>query len=674
MKVWIFPDDENRYDFSSNEKNQSIVESILNSRGFKDQKYINDFLNYNYPISDPSKFYGISDFISRLRKAVEKFQKICIFGDYDCDGITATVMLYSYLEKKGMDVMYMLPSRYEEGYGLTNDIVDKIASYKVDLIITVDNGVSAYEEIKYAQEIGIDVLVTDHHKIPDKLPPAVAIVNPHLNESEFKDFAGVGVVFKIIQEMEKDNLSVDDLLREYGDLFSIGTIGDMMPMVEENRILVKKSFEYFMFTKRPGTQVLLEGTVFGSEMDGTELSFGIVPKLNACGRMGSAEVAAKLLLSSSLDEARSFLRETIEMNESRKSLCRSIFEEVEKEILKNGLNNDRVIFAWGKNWNQGVIGIAASVICAKFGKPCFIFSIMDDEVRGSARSVPGFDIHEALSKCRHLLTKFGGHPLAAGANLKVENLEKFKYEFLKIVNSIDMPFASLNIDCVVNPRDVSLKTLDELHKISPFGNYNPEPIFCIKEAILVKFVSIGGGRHVRVFFKKGKSAFDAIMFGVASSEFLFIPGDVLDLAFRMKRNYFAGYEDAVIHLVDVKFSDIDTKIFAKEKRIFEDFMSGTTSFPENLVPKRDDFTKIFKILKENSLFCFKIERIYLMVPSQSICFSKIYLILEIFFELGVINMKKYREIYKINIKSKIKVDLRKSKILEKALRGKIWGE
>lgn len=671
MKVWILPE---KKIFSEEEVVNSgispLLIDILLSRNFENLKDIADFLNCNYSFSDPSKFYGMPELVKRLKQAAEKFEKICIFGDYDCDGITATVMLYSYLSKKKLDVIYMLPSRYEEGYGLTKSIVDEIHNYGVNLIITVDNGISAYDEVLYAKNLGIDVIITDHHKIPEKLPPACAIVNPHLNDEGFKDFAGVGVVFKVLQELEKNKALPEDLLKEYGDLLAIGTIGDMVPLVDENRLMVSKSLKFLLSSKRPGIRVLLEGSAFGTQINGNEISFGIVPKINACGRMGSAETAAQLLLASNLDEARSFLQIALKMNDDRKALCKSIFEEVEHEIFKNHLDDERVIFAWSRKWNHGVVGIAASVICSKFGKPCFLFAIKKNEVRGSARSIEGFDIHNCLSKCSDLVDKFGGHTLAAGANLRFENLEAFKKKFLELVNKSDMPFCNLKIDYIIEPCDISIETVDEIDRISPFGSGNNEPIFGIMGVELLKVFSIGGGKHIKICFKSGKEMFDGTMFSITTSEFMFSPGDVIDIAMRIKRNYFSGFESAVIHIVDVKFSEINTLECAKEQRIFEDFILGINPLPKDCIPTRDDFARVFKFIKENSLFTFRIEKIYLSLAEPKVRVAKLLLILQVFDELKIFNLKKRGDSYKITINTGKKVSLSESTILKRAL-GKI---
>ena len=664
MKDWLFPQERKEYSFDSFAPD--LLNYILKSRGILEQKDIDNFVNCDYPISDPSRFFGMERLVLRLRESIEKFEKICIFGDYDCDGITSTVMLYSYLSGKNVDVIYMLPSRFDEGYGLSKNIIDKISSYGVNLIITVDNGVSAYNEIEYANTLGIDTIVTDHHKVPDKLPPAAAIVDPRLNSCGFKDFAGVGVVFKMIQELEKQNLSLDELLKEYGDLLCIGTIGDMVPLLDENRVLVSKSFEYLMETKRPGVRVLLEGTSFGSLMDGSEVSFGVVPKLNACGRMSSPEVAAKLLLSSSLSEARSFLQIALKMNEERKSLCSSIFENVENEILNKDLGNDRVIFAWNSEWHPGVIGIAASMICNKFGKPCFLFSVQGNEARGSARSIPGLDIHEYLCDCEELFIKYGGHSMAAGVDLKTENLEKFRKKFLNIVNGIEFPFYTIKIDCIIDPNLISIEVLNQVQKLSPFGSCNSEPIFGILNVELARVSSIGGGKHIRIFFDKDGKIFSATMFGVSKSEFLFKPGDVIDLAVRIKRNYFSGYESSVIHVVDVKFSDVNMHEFVVDQRAFEDFISGNQDLPIDCAPIREDFVDVFNFIKNNSMRSFRIERLYLNLRKK-IRPIKLYLILEIFRELGIFDVIRSCSNYKIRIRSRKKVNLEESKILNRIL-------
>ena len=438
-------------------------------------------------------------------------------------------MFYSYLCERNIDVMYKLPSRYAEGYGLTFAIVNELKKYGVSLIITVDNGISAFNEIDYAKGLGIDVIITDHHKIPDKLPNTEMIVNPHISGFyEFEDFAGVGVVFKIIQSLEKENITSDALIEKYGDLLCLGTIGDVVPLVDENRVLMKKSINMIQNSNRPGIAALLEGRMFGTELDGSEIAFGIIPILNACGRMGSPEIAVNLLLSDTIDEARYFLAIASKMNSERKIACSEIFEEVKHEILKKRLDNNHIICASSKKWSHGLIGVVSSSISARFGKPCFLFSILDNEVRGSSRSIEGFDIYDLINSCSDFLEKYGGHPMAAGVSVKLENLDKFQQKMLSIANSIEMPFSCVQINGIISLNDVSIRTLDLIHQLSPFGNCNREPVFALIGVRLIRVYPIGSGRHVKIQFEKDKKIGRAVYFGMSISEFLFHSGDIVE--------------------------------------------------------------------------------------------------------------------------------------------------
>ena len=622
-----------------------------------------DFKKYDDDIIN--RYFNVENIRERINKAEKNFEKVCIFGDYDVDGITSTIMFYSYLCEKDIDVMYKLPSRYDEGYGLTNNVIDELKQYGVKLIITVDNGISAVNEIAYAKQSGIDVIVTDHHKIPDVLPDTDIIINPHINGFyDFQDFAGVGVVFKIIQALEKDNIDTDSLIKKYGDLFCLGTIGDVVPLVGENKILVKKSISQVQNSKRPGIIALLEGKVFGPELDGTEIAFGIVPILNACGRMGSPEVAVNLLLSENIDEARYFLSIASKMNEDRKNACNNIFDDVKNKILDEKLQNNHIICSSSKKWSHGLIGVVSSVISSKFGKPCFLFSILDDEVRGSARSIEGFDIYDCINKCSDLLEKYGGHPMAAGVTLKKENLPKFQNKILSICNLCDMPFASIDINSVISLKDVSINTLNEIQKLSPFGSYNREPVFAILRVTLTRVSSIGSGRHIKIYFEKDGKYGNAVFFGICYYEFLFKVGEVIDIAVRIKANYFSGKRDAVLHVVDVRYSDFDSDKLIEDKRKFEDFISDIKPFPDEEIPTKDDFSLVFKFIKDHHEYrFFRIDKLCMSLANISPL--KIYTILEIFNELKVMSIKKCGENYELSINSINKVNLNESKFFAK---------
>lgn len=645
--------------------NDNLVDSLSKEMGLP--KFLSclfaDLKKYDDSIIN--RFFDVDKLKKRIDKTEKNFEKVCIFGDYDVDGITSTIMFYSYLCEKNIDVMYKLPSRYDEGYGLTNNVIDELKKYGVNLIITVDNGISAVNEIAYAKKVGIDVIVTDHHKVPDVLPDTDIIINPHIDGFyEYQDFAGVGVVFKIIQALEKDNIDTESLIKKYGDLFCLGTIGDVVPITGENKLLVKKSINQIKNSKRPGMIALLEGKVFGPELDGTEIAFGIIPVLNACGRMDSPEVAINLLLSETMDEARYFLSIASKMNEERKNSCNEIFNDVKEKILDKQLYNNHIIFASSEKWSHGLIGVVSSVISSKFGKPCFLFSIMDDEVRGSARSIEGFDICDCITHCSNLLEKYGGHPMAAGVTLKKENLHKFQEKILSFCNSYDMPFASIDINSVISLQDVSTSTLDEIQKLSPFGSCNREPIFAILSVKLTRVSSIGSGRHIKIYFEKDGKSGNAVFFGICYYEFLFKVGDLIDLAVRIKANYFSGKKDAVLHVVDVRYSNFDSNKFIEDKRRFEDFISDIKSFPEEEIPNKEDFSVVFKFIKDNHEYrFFRIDK--LCMSLSNISPLKIYTILEIFSELKVMDIKKYGENYELSMNPIKKVNLNDSYIFSK---------
>ncbi len=662
MKKWEFIKyDKNASDSDISENTE--VPKFL-SRLFSEMK------EYNYALVE--RYFDVEKIRVRIDLAEKRFEKICIFGDYDVDGITSTVMFYSYLCERNIDVMYKLPSRYAEGYGLTFAIVDELKKYGISLIITVDNGISAFDEIDYAKSLGIDVIVTDHHKIPEKLPNTDMIVNPHIDGFyDFQDFAGVGVVFKIIQSLEKENISSDGLIQKYGDLLCLGTIGDVVPLVDENRILIKKSINMIQNSNRPGIVALLEGKVFGTELDGSEIAFGIIPILNACGRMGSPEIAVNLLLSETIDEARYFLSIASKMNTDRKIACSEIFEEIKYEILSKRLDNNHMICASSKKWSHGLIGVVSSSISARFGKPCFLFSVLDNEVRGSGRSIEGFDIYDCINSCSDLLEKYGGHPMAAGVSVKLENLDEFKKKILSVANSFDMPFACVQINGVISLNDVSIRTLSFIHKLSPFGNCNREPVFALMNVSLIRVYSIGSGRHIKIQFEKDGKIGRAVYFGVSLSECLFRAGDVVDLAVRIKVNYFSGYKDAVLHIADIRYSDFNYDKFIIDNRKFEDFMCGLKKFPVEDIPKREDFVSIFKIFNKDKekYYNFRIEKICAEVENIGINLLKLRLILEVFNELNIMSVKKCGDNYSVSINGGKIAKLEESEFLKRA---KTW--
>ncbi|MDR1364596.1 MAG: single-stranded-DNA-specific exonuclease RecJ, partial [Oscillospiraceae bacterium] len=629
LKNWVLPDVEiDLVDKICNELGISkLLARLLITRGFTEYQEIYKFLNGTIEFSDPESFVGMKDLIVRVEKALENFEKICIFSDYDADGITSTAMIYSYLLERGADLTYLLPSRYADGYGLSKNVVRKIADYGVDLIFTVDNGVSAVEEIEFAKkEFGIDVVVTDHHRPPEKLPEAVAIVNPHLNPDGFKDFAGVGVVFKVIEALERGKKSRSELIEKYGDFLAIGTIADSVPLRDENRELVKLGLKAIETTIKPGVRVFLENCGICEEVTSTDVSFKIAPKINACGRMGNPEAAAKLLLSESNSEAEELFNFLMNENIARKNASNQVLEDVKRKIIEMGVQFDRIIFVWSDSWNHGVLGIIAAHISSKFGRPCFLIAVDGLEAHASGRSIDGFDIHAACKNCSKYLDRFGGHPMASGSNLKTENLQNFKSELLKYAREIEMPFPILKIDCMLELEEISIESFEDFSVFKPFGTENLEPIFAITNTKLIKISPISNGRHLRLKFSKNNRIFDTVLFGVSKKEFFYVPGDELDIAFRLRKNMFLGTANINLHILEIKFSFLDTLKALKQKRIFENFMSDEKI--EDIIqfiPSRDEIASVYLFLKKRLILCFRVDILCFRMKNENINLTKLYL-------------------------------------------------
>jgi single-stranded-DNA-specific exonuclease len=669
LKNWIFSENENELTnkICSRHKISKILANLLISRNITEEQSIDAFLNDANEFSDPFSFTGMDNLVKRTKKAIENFEKICIFGDYDADGVTATAMMYEYFLSKGADVIYQLPSRHENGYGLSENSIKKIANFGINVIFTVDNGTSSFNEIEFAKKSGIDVIVTDHHKPPEKLPDAAALVNPHLNAGGFADFAGVGVAFKAIEALEYGKKTIADLLNEYGDLLAIGTIADCVPLLGENRELVKLGLKVLENTKKPGLQMFLENCGISEEITSINVSFGISPKINACGRMGTPETAVKLLLSETREEADEFFSVMMEQNEARKIAGNQILEQVNNKISKSGAQFDRVIFSWDDTWNKGVIGIIAANITSKFGKPCFLISVEGRESHASGRSIEGFDMHAATEKCSEFLERFGGHSMAAGLTLKTQNLQKFKSEFLNYVKSAEMPFPSLKIDCVIEPEEIIAENFDAFSPLRPFGTGNPEPVFGIRNVKLLKITPIGGGRHLRLSFSKNGQTFEATLFGVSEQTLFYLPGDVLDLAVYLRRNVFLGSINIAVHINDIKFSSVDTREQVHQKRIFEDFMSnGEIKNAAQFLPDRSEFAVVYRFLKKQSIFSFRVDILHYRLKNIKMNLVKVYIILEVLNELKIIEICRISDNYQISINNlNRKINLNESKILQK---------
>lgn len=578
---------------------------LMNIRGLDDAAHLREFLGECEPLSDPFLLKDMDKAAARITRAVDNMEKIAVYGDYDADGVTSTAMLYSYLETRGADVIFYIPQREGEGYGMNIGAVEYLKEQGVSLIVTVDNGISSVQEVARANELGIDVVVTDHHRPQEILPDAVAVVDAYRPDdtSPYKHFSGVGIAFKLLMALEDGAGDVEDLLEAYSDLAAIGTIGDIVPLTGENRTLIRAGLERLSQSDRPGVQALLENAgVAGKALTSTNVAFTLVPRINATGRMGAPERAVRLLISGYEEEAEVLSEEICADNEERRRVEAEIAEAAFADIEAKGYMKDRVVVVDGENWHHGVIGIVASRVTERCGKPCMIISRGETEAKGSGRSIEGFSLFEAICACGDLLIKFGGHPMAAGITLKPENIEAFR----KRINQYaaehfpQMPTQTVTLDCKLNPAALSVSMAQSLTQLEPFGNGNPQPVFGLFNMELSNVTPVGGGGHLRLTLEKNGAVITAMRFNTKPEELPYHIGDKIDLAVQLEAREFRGQPSLTVIVRDMKFAAFNTEKNIASLASFEKWQRGEVLSAEDknrLYPDRACLAAIYRALR-----------------------------------------------------------------------------
>lgn len=578
---------------------------LMNIRGLDDAAHLREFLGEGEPLSDPFLLKDMDKAAARITRAVDNMEKIAVYGDYDADGVTSTAMLYSYLETRGADVIFYIPQREGEGYGMNIGAVEYLKEQGVSLIVTVDNGISSVQEVARANELGIDVVVTDHHRPQEILPDAVAVVDAYRPDdtSPYKHFSGVGIAFKLLMALEDGAGDVEDLLEAYSDLAAIGTIGDIVPLTGENRTLIRAGLECLSQSDRPGVQALLENAgIAGKALTSTNVAFTLVPRINATGRMGAPERAVRLLISGYEEEAKVLSEEICADNEERRRVEAEIAEAAFADIEAKGYMKDRVVVVDGENWHHGVIGIVASRVTERCGKPCMIISRGETEAKGSGRSIEGFSLFEAICACGDLLIKFGGHPMAAGITLKPENIEAFR----KRINQYaaehfpQMPTQTVTLDCKLNPAALSVSMAQSLTQLEPFGNGNPQPVFGLFNMELSNVTPVGGGGHLRLTLEKNGAVITAMRFNTKPEELPYHIGDKIDLAVQLEAREFRGQPSLTVIVRDMKFAAFNTEKNIASLASFEKWQRGEVLSAEDknrLYPDRACLAAIYRALR-----------------------------------------------------------------------------
>ncbi len=534
-----------------------LLATILYNRNIIEDKDIKTFLNpTRKDFHDPYLMPDMKKAIDRIEEAIKDKEKVIIYGDYDVDGITSITVLKKFLSERGLEVDSYIPNRLDEGYGLNKDAIDKIVGQKYDLMITVDCGISGLEEIEYANSLGLQTIVTDHHEPGEVLPNALAVVDAKRKDNiyPFNQLAGVGVVFKVIQAISmRFNLDEKEYLK-YLDIVAVGTISDIVPLVNENRVITKLGLKLAQVTKNVGLKSLLEASGY-RKVDSTTISFGLAPRINACGRLGYEKLALKLFLSENKNEAIEISNKLNEYNRERQEMEKEIFnqaiEKIEKSKLEEG--EKQVIVLGDERWHHGVIGIVSSKITEMYFKPSILICFEDNEGKGSGRSIPGFDLYKALSECKTYINRFGGHSMAIGITIDKSNFDKFKKQFEEYAqnSSISDIIPIIQIDKELSLKDISIGSVSELKLLEPFGEANKMPLFLFKNLKINSIRTLSEGKHIKLCLKEENFSIDAIGFNLGKLADEYLIGDKIDVVGSLEINRFNGMESLQINIKDI---------------------------------------------------------------------------------------------------------------------------
>lgn len=585
-----------------------LLARVLLARGLDTPKKAMELLTGSPPMSDAFLLRDMDKAAARILRAVDEEEPIVIYGDYDVDGVTATALLYEYLRGMGASVRCMLPSREGEGYGLSDKAIETLAAKGCKLIVTVDNGISAAPQAARAKELGIDLVITDHHLPPDTLPDAAAVVDPARpdDESPFKALSGAGVAFKLCAALA--GCAPDEMLDFCGDLAAIGTVADVMPLTGENRTLVKAGLNALRNTERPGLAALLEiAGLEPEQLTADSISFALSPRLNAAGRMGSAGLALRLLLCEDEEDARRIAGELNTLNIERQAAERAIMEQVEAELAaRPALLHQRILVLWGEGYHPGVVGIVASRLTERYGRPVMLITLSGEEGKGSGRSVPGINLHAAIAACSHLLLRYGGHALAAGLSLRRENLEPFRAAINDWAarNHPVLTPPPLRLDAPVRLAELELEAVRSLGYLAPCGSGNPDPLFLIEDVLLDGVWPISEGRHIRLRLRQDEQTFTAVWFGMTEQKLPYAVGQRVDVAIslsvyeggrlgpqvsgRVRQMRPAGLSDGV----------------AGEAALYTAFRLGmplTAAQREVLRPSREEVAAVYRLVRQGGV-------------------------------------------------------------------------
>ena len=652
-----------------------LAAMVLASRGIGDDRQARAYLDCNAPLLDPFLMTDMDKAAGRVGLAMSRGEKIAVFGDYDVDGITATCLLTDFLRRHGADVVSYIPGRLEEGYGLNPIAIHQLHAEGVKLIVTVDCGITAVSEAELCKQLGIDLVITDHHECKQTLPAAVAVVDPHRCDGGYphKNLSGVGVAFKLASALCG---SQETVLEEYADMVCLGTVADVMPLQGENRVFVARGLESLAHTKRPGIAALMAECGCAPEtVSASSIGFMLAPRINAAGRMGQIDLAVELFLTDDPDKAAEAARGLCELNRQRQAVESEIYRQA-VSMLPMGKPPEAIVLA-DESWHQGVVGIVASRIAEEYACPTFLICLDGEHGKASSRSHGGFNLFASLSALSPLLESYGGHELAAGFTISRANIPEFRRQICALAAQYytdDVPRTVLDVDCAVSPELLTLHNVDSLQMLEPCGNGCPKPVLMMKNLTIDRISMVGGGRHMRLRLCSGHTYLNAIYFSANPQTVSIQPGDLVDVAFTPQVNEFRGTRTVQMNVIDIRPSCSAECL--PDAAPYRDMQRGNLTSGEAaaLLPDRKMLALVWRYLdaanpgQESPMcLCRKIVR----WSGQPLNLGQMLTCLDIFRDVGLLTVQRQHKYVSIRLTpGEGKADLSRSQTMQRLLHAK----
>ena len=652
-----------------------LAAMVLASRGIGDDRQARAYLDCNAPLLDPFLMTDMDKAAGRVGLAMSRGEKIAVFGDYDVDGITATCLLTDFLRRHGADVVSYIPGRLEEGYGLNPIAIHQLYAEGVKLIVTVDCGITAVSEAELCKQLGIDLVITDHHECKQTLPAAVAVVDPHRPDGGYphKNLSGVGVAFKLASALCG---SQETVLEEYADMVCLGTVADVMPLQGENRVFVARGLESLAHTKRPGIAALMAECGCAPEtVSASSIGFMLAPRINAAGRMGQIDLAVELFLTDDPDKAAEAARGLCELNRQRQAVESEIYRQA-VSMLPMGKPPEAIVLA-DESWHQGVVGIVASRIAEEYACPTFLICLDGEHGKASSRSHGGFNLFASLSALSPLLESYGGHELAAGFTISRANIPEFRRQICALAAQYytdDVPRTVLDVDCAVSPELLTLHNVDSLQMLEPCGNGCPKPVLMMKNLTIDRISMVGGGRHMRLRLCSGHTYLNAIYFSANPQTVSIQPGDLVDVAFTPQVNEFRGTRTVQMNVIDIRPSCSAECL--PDAAPYRDMQRGNLTSGEAaaLLPDRKMLALVWRYLdaanpvQESPMcLCRKIVR----WSGKPLNLGQMLTCLDIFRDVGLLTVQRQHKYVSIRLTpGEGKVDLSRSQTMQRLLHAK----